>query len=107
VNLSSNSAVSLVARTPQPLYNFNGTNDIVLSPNPVSDFLNIRVSDDFIVETIRIYDALGRLLQSLGSFQDGITGEFNIDLSNYSAGVYYISVEDYKGQILQKQVLVK
>ena len=107
VNLSSNSVVSLVARTPQPLYDFNGTNDIILSPNPVSDFLNIRVSDDFIVETIRIYDSLGRLLQSLGSFQDGITGEFNIDLSNYLAGVYYISVEDYKGQILQKQVLVK
>ena len=67
---------------------------IVLYPNPAKDHINLKVA---IAGSCRIYDAGGRRVK----MQDLRQGENYIDISNLSAGVYYIVVGDTKIQFIK------
>jgi hypothetical protein len=80
-----------------------GTNDfssesITLLPNPVKDILTINNSSSSQIESIKIYDVLGRLvLQEKEQFN-------NIDVSQLNSGLLFVKVETAEG-IFTKKVI--
>ena len=67
---------------------------IVLYPNPAKDHINLKVA---IAGSCSIYDASGRLVKK----QELQQGENLIDISNLSAGIYYIVVGGTKIQFIK------
>lgn len=80
-------------------------NIISIFPNPVSDFVNIEINNklspkDFNIEIINIK---GQVIFSKSNVKNSI----QIGLSDYMAGIYFISVK-YKDKIIQsRKIIVK
>lgn len=74
---------------------------ISLYPNPTQNFLFVNVKTAFDVETIQICDALGRKLSDFNwtENQDSIT----VDVSKFSNGLYWISLNGLQPTTFQKQ----
>ncbi|MFT5077339.1 MAG: hypothetical protein ACI85B_002408, partial [Flavobacteriaceae bacterium] len=71
---------------------------ITLLPNPVKDILTINNSSSSQIESIKIYDVLGRLvLQEKEQFN-------NIDVSQLNSGLLFVKVETAEG-IFTKKVI--
>lgn len=70
-------------------YKFQWNCPISVYPNPSAGFLNVRINSDNEVGTINyeIVDATGRLLMS------GYQFESQIDVSNLTTGVYYLTIQ--------------
>ena len=93
------------------LYYFSlvGINDIgeagkiSIYPNPVTDFLNIRISSAEKYEVkIKIETILGTtLVEKSINAGNGITF-FSVDVSNLASGIYFISLETSKGILVEK-----
>jgi type IX secretion system substrate protein len=75
-------------------------NDISVSPNPVSDLLQIKSSSGIGLESIIIYDLLGnRVLQTdFNSFSNNR----KIDCSSLAIGTYVITIQTKSGVITKK-----
>ena len=71
-----------------------GLTDFSLYPNPTQGKLVIET--DFNTDEILIYNAQGRLIQVVST-----TGErHQLDISNYSAGVYWIEIENIRKRVV-------
>ncbi len=78
------------------LNNVNLDKTLLLFPNPVSSFVNVK--SDFIIKSIDLYDALGRIIEtSLINQKVGI-----INMENKSKGIYYLKVKTAQGSNLEK-----
>jgi hypothetical protein len=75
---------------------FDDTTTIDIYPNPVTHFLNIHTTKP--MSGIKIFDVSGKLIYDLKQKSETI----NTDWSNYSNGVYYISIYDDNGFITKK-----
>jgi len=72
------------------LSELNGEFDMNIYPNPAINVLNLQLSGDFNGVNIKVYNALGQII-------DAFTTQSNsaqIDLSNYSNGLYYIGADN-------------
>ena len=85
---SSNNSLSTLS--------FDDTTTIDIYPNPVTHFLNIHTTKP--MSGIKIFDVSGKLIYDLKQKSETI----NTDWSNYSNGVYYISIYDDNGFITKK-----
>ena len=65
-----------------------------LYPNPVEDYLYIQ-SSDTTIKNIDIYNILGKKIYSISS-------ENSLDMSSYSAGIYFIKVNNSTFKIFKK-----
>ncbi len=74
--------------------------DMSIYPNPASDMLNIRLSSSDKVVNIKIYTALGKVIDEF----DVSSMETQIDLSNYTNGMYYIGADNGTQNTLKKFV---
>ena len=66
--------------------NFNPLNGLKVYPNPANKILNIK--SDYLFNSVKVYSISGQQLQEL-------SGQFynqTLDMSNYSAGFYFIKV---------------
>jgi hypothetical protein len=65
--------------------------DVLVYPNPVSDYMNIFIPEDKMSDHIaaRIVDQTGRLVRS---FEYGTTPEISMDMSTYMNGVYFLQI---------------
>ena len=61
--------------------------DISIYPNPTFNFINI-ISNDELIEEVRLYDAAGRLVK----VSNESANEIIIDLSSYPTGLYNLEV---------------
>ncbi len=65
--------------------------DVLVYPNPVSDYMNIFIPEDKMSDHIsaRILDQTGRLIRS---FDYGSASEISMDMTTYMNGVYFLQV---------------
>jgi hypothetical protein len=96
--LDNNLASSWIASSNNVLSStsFDETTTIDIYPNPVTHFLNIHTTKPMC--GIKIFDISGKLIYDLKQKSDTI----NTDWSNYSNGVYFISIYDENGFITKK-----
>lgn len=79
---------------------FNGKN-VVIYPNPASDFLTISNIEHLNINAIHIIDTNGKTISK-------ITSNYNaIDVSNLSNGIYIISIETKEGKKFAENFIKK
>ncbi len=85
INLSDYLGHYLVSNVP----NFSTIQKIDIYPNPVSDFINIKMSlDDLSDSKLNIFNSLGQILNSFTISSN----EFKVDVRNYNKGFYYFVI---------------
>jgi len=72
---------------------------LLLSPNPSSQYVRISTSDDSAVPSLRLHDALGRVVYTYQ--QDG-SNAVHIDLSHLPAALYWLVPSTGKAVAVQK-----
>ena len=80
------------------------SNSIHLSPNPTKGLITINSVTNVSLESIVIADLNGRVLQTttnIGQLSEGRT----IDISNLSAGMYFIKLQDIHNNSVVKQII--
>ena len=78
-------------------------NSLEVYPNPAHGKISINVGNDAIGGNIEIVDAAGRKC-----FGAGINANtFNLSISNFAAGVYWVNVVKYSGSIITKKLLIE
>lgn len=85
--------------------NLRETDNILIYPNPVKDFLNIQFKDNNQVLSFDIYDAKGSILRFENYTNKG--NDYSIDVSNLPQGIYYIKYNDGNGIKSKSFVVVK
>ena len=85
--------------------NFNIlNNNIIISPNPANNFINIFIekfiNKDFQIDIIDLY---GRIVRSLT--QNANTNNFKVDVSNISKGTYFVRIQTNNGAIYKKVIV--
>ncbi|MFO8235338.1 MAG: T9SS type A sorting domain-containing protein [Bacteroidales bacterium] len=77
--------------------------DVNIYPNPAYDFVNIKIEDDDNHNyTYSIYNMQGRLIKSNAHLEN------NINISNLSAGVYILQIQDKTEQTqITKKIIVR
>lgn len=73
-------------------------NKVGLYPNPTNG--KVYISANFDIKRLAVYNMYG---QKIGGTQNNI----EIDLSGYSAGMYFIKIEDTAGKTITKKILKK
>lgn len=68
--------------------NYAKTTNIVAYPNPTTNEINLKVLDNSKIESIRIFDALGREIQFINK-----TSNNTINLSQLNAGIYFMEIK--------------
>lgn len=77
---------------------FEETSTITISPNPITHFLDIHSQKP--MKSIRIFDASGHLINDVKQKSETI----KMDWSQYSQGIYFISIFDDNGFITKKVI---
>lgn len=82
------------------------SSDFLLSPNPadLETQINLLPTVAFKNKTIKILSIDGRLIQQIA--MDGSEQMIDIDLSDFSIGIYVVTLEE-DGQVLQRERLIK
>jgi uncharacterized repeat protein (TIGR01451 family) len=75
---------------------FSLNNLVSIYPNPTNNVLNIKVKDNLIVEEVKLINLQGRELLSIKQNLE------NINLSNFSSGIYLIKLKTNLGTIQSK-----
>jgi alpha-tubulin suppressor-like RCC1 family protein len=68
---------------------------LLVSPNPTSDKISIKINDTFIKQKYFIYDQFGRIILE-STFE---ANKNQVDLSEFHSGIYFLKVEGDKGTI--------
>ncbi len=86
------------------VFNYNSTSvnafannaQVVVSPNPASNTLNVRVPADFANKTIRIYNTLGAKV-----FSENVkAGNNHINISELESGIYFLTIDSFTKKIV-------
>lgn len=82
--------------------------DLVVSPNPSSDFINISFSEGTktSVKEISIYDTTGRKIRTYQEIEFEGSG-IQLDISNLHQGLYIVKVINEAGSQASKSIIVK
>ncbi len=85
----------------QSCKDINLINDISISPNPASDYINVTIpGNDLLIsqsKTIEIYSSIGVLIKKLNIEAINLNSPFQIPVSELSSGVYYIKLNACSG----------
>lgn len=74
---------------------------ISISPNPVDDYLTIKLEDVSKIKTIALYDASGKLARKK-TVQSSVEV---FDLTNLKSGVYILYLKDFNGNLSQLKIV--
>ncbi len=70
------------------------TSGITFSPNPTSDYLNIKNNSNLIIDSIEIIDVSGKLVKKSNDF---FNENFKIDVSGIENGIYFCKISGLEG----------
>ncbi len=75
----------------------------ILFPNPATDFVDIKIdSKDFVPTQLSLFDMLGNRMV----FKKLTPGNNKIDISQFSAGMYFYSIQNQNNQSIQGKLMV-
>ncbi|PIF44192.1 putative secreted protein (Por secretion system target) [Chryseobacterium sp. 52] len=74
----------------------NTNADIQIYPNPVTDYFSVRSKGNDKIQTVKIFDASGKLIRNITNTAD------KINISDISSGIYFIRIKTDKGEHLGK-----
>ena len=75
--------------------------DLLIYPNPVSDFLTIKNLDKKVAQKVKIFNSLGQVV-----FSEKINlSEEKIDLSNLRKGNYVLEISNRQGVVSQRRII--
>lgn len=78
---------------------FNKTDAVIsIQPNPANEYLNIKL-DKSDYQLLNIYSFSGELMESENIIE---TNEFNIDLSDFPIGTFFVQIKSNTGLITEK-----
>ncbi|WP_081988247.1 T9SS type A sorting domain-containing protein [Psychroserpens jangbogonensis] len=77
-------------------------NNISIYPNPVRGILNIKHSANIILDKALLYDVRGRLISKVD-----LKNTTSINTNQLHSGVYFIKIDDTKGNTLTKKFIVE
>jgi hypothetical protein len=80
----------------------NIDNKINVFPNPVTDYLNVKFEDIYPVK-ITVYKTVGETLLA----QRQITGNTQINVSEYQTGVYFLKIETKDITVVKQFLIIK
>ncbi len=95
---NSNECTTIVTEVEEVVQ--DDTRRIVIYPNPVADFVNVRVKGAENID-IFLYDNLGRLL----NVYEKLTSSSSIDFRKYSSGTYYVEI--FTDAEVYKEIVIK
>lgn len=75
---------------------------LYLMPNPASDFVHIKFSEEIGDNQISVYDMMGKLLFRVNT----TTSDYEMDISSFSHGVYFINVISKSGYQCNQKLIV-
>lgn len=67
-----------------------------LWPNPAESMLNISIPEAEI-KALHLYNAQGGLMKSVRGFSNANSGDHQINVANYAAGLYFVQIETIQG----------
>jgi hypothetical protein len=79
--------------------------NIGISPNPNNGSFQISITRNeqpIAIKEIRVYDIMGKVIWSTGASSNST---FNVDISNYSPGIYYVRAVNESGDIEMKKFI--
>ncbi|MCW3787801.1 T9SS type A sorting domain-containing protein [Plebeiibacterium sediminum] len=71
---------------------------VIISPNPVRDFLTVSLEDP--ADKVTIYDMNGQMIYNLTSMES----EVFVDTSSWCSGIYFLAVNGQKNKVVKKIV---
>jgi len=77
-------------------------NQILVSPNPASNYITIENKTSFEVLQVKMTDSFGRIYE----ISEDLENQLKIDCSTYSSGVYFITITNSSGYLRVKKVIV-
>ena len=84
-------------------YNVSNTeSSIFVYPNPTTGIVSIEVLGNMAIQSISVFDVLGKTLQSNIAFAGN-----TLDLSYLSNGIYFIKIQTLSGQTTHKVIIQK
>jgi PKD repeat protein len=98
----TDSVCHLINYNPSPIGigNVSYDSEINISPNPSNGIFHVSFSD--LVNRVEVLDITGRVIYS----EVPSEGTFNIDLSSFETGIYFVKVSTYIGVIVKKVVRI-
>jgi len=84
------------------LANNSKNDDIIISPNPVKDFLNIKSSKKSSFDSVVFYNLTGKIVKEIGKTESEKSFSFNV--SDLRTGNYFIVLHNAKDKIVKKIV---
>ena len=73
-------------------------NSLLLFPNPTNNTLQIRFKNSIAISSLQVYDMLGKEIKTI-NYNSQFKTETQLDVSNFSKGVYFIAVKNKENQI--------
>jgi hypothetical protein len=98
----TNTSFSVTQESTVGIETANDASGFVVYPNPVRDVLNVNINDKLGFTTLSIHDALGKLIHT--EVLNGATGEqvIQVNMNDYAAGLYQITLEGNKKKSVAK-----
>jgi len=90
--------------TPNAVTNFEDATAFKIYPNPVNTMLQLEVATVVSVQSVQIYTTLGQLVRSLPVLNPSSKSSF--DVSDLTAGTYFITVLSNRGKSTQKFIKI-
>lgn len=101
IQITDNAGCSLFWQAPEEIDCFSGLDDslremqVAVFPNPTQDFLNVELAEFC---DVFLYSAQGRLVRSWPN----LLGKQQLDLSDCTAGIFYLLIEHEEGRAFKK-----
>ena len=77
------------------------SNNLQVYPNPVKDVLNFRMANNLKVESVEIYDMLGKKVNTT----NGSKASSGLNISNYAKGTYILKVKASDSKVYIQKIL--
>jgi len=97
---SEDGQFSLVSITKNSSTLFNNSDDVIIYPNPASDFIKITSKNQ--ITSIKLLNSVGKLVYQ----SDNIVKDIQIDISCYQSGVYVLQIIT-ANKIITKKITIK